>query len=164
MSGAIAALARSFNVLTWEARLLLEPASSACHPSALSIDAHLGDVNALLDYFALSSAMLVGYCSGAALAIHAAARCARIERLALVNGAYFASPGECEQTQYERDVLDIASQVSASRGAAAEVHRKYFSARPRRPAAHEFGEEALRPYASPESLYRFGVALDHSNT
>ncbi len=158
---ALRALARRFRVYTWEARLMLDTRATFDAPGELSLEAHARDAAALLERFGLEQAALVGYCSGAALALHLCARLpGRFARLALVSGAYFLRPEQCELTQYERDVLALAPQMAQSRARAARIHSDFFAeGRAFRRRAHEFADEILRPYADAESLYRFGSGL-----
>jgi hypothetical protein len=51
------------------------------------------------------------------------------------------------------------SVVAASRAAARSLHGKFFDRAATRRVEQEFALETLRPYASAEALYRFGIAL-----
>jgi pimeloyl-ACP methyl ester carboxylesterase len=162
VEAAVRRFAERYNVITWEARLVLEPHVGLADREMLSIQSHLEDVDVILDRFGIEGAFLLGYCSGAALALHIAAANRRIRKLALVNGAYFMKPGECELTQYERDVLDLAPSIAADRARASYLFTKFFAG----PGAlrrrdHEFAEEVYRPYADADSLHRYGVGLDN---
>lgn len=159
---ALEALDGAFDVLTWEARLVLDPQAPLDDPQALSLEAHARDAETLLDHAGARRAALVGYCSGAALALHLAARLpGRFTRLALVSGAYFLRPEQCELTQYERDMLALVPQIAQSRTRAAGLYAAFFAeGRAFRRRKHEFADEAYRAYADAESLYRFGLTLD----
>lgn len=159
---ALGALSSRFDVITWEPRLMVEPQVAMPSPAALSIEAHLNDVEVILDHFEAERVHLVGYCSGAALALHVAAHNRRVDRLALINGAYFLQPKACELTQYERDMLALAPQIASDEEAAGQLFTQFLregSALKRR--AHEFGDEIYRPYSDVTSFYRFGVGLAH---
>jgi pimeloyl-ACP methyl ester carboxylesterase len=158
---AVSELARSYNVLTWEARLILEPEVELPDRAALSIQANVEDVTAILAAFEISSAFLIGYCSGAAVALHAAAASwGWLKGVALVNGAYFRQDGACDCTQYEKDVMALMPTVASDYRSASYVHAKFFKNHSfSRNGNREFREEFERPYASADSLYRFGVGL-----
>ena len=152
----------SYNVVTWEARLILEPEVEPRDPDSLSAKSNAADAGAVMDYFDVRSAFMIGYCSGAATALHTAASDAgRVKRLALVNGAYFMSQGECALTQYERDVFGLAPQIAAGYDRASDIFNKFFAGK-RGPgqAGHEFADEINRPFENPDSFYRFGVVVN----
>jgi pimeloyl-ACP methyl ester carboxylesterase len=160
---AVASLAGRFNVITWEARLMLAPQVGLPDREALSIASHIEDVNVILDHLGVAQAHLLGYCSGAAMALHVAGSSnGRFRRLVLVNGAYFTKPEECEHTQYERDILALAPQIAADRVQASYLFSRFFEGnRSFRRREHEFAEEIYRPYDNLDSFYRFGVGLDN---
>jgi pimeloyl-ACP methyl ester carboxylesterase len=159
---AIASLAGELDVVTWEPRLILEPEVALRSRAALAIEAHVKDVLAILDHLGIEQAALLGYCSGAATALYAAAENRkRFCKLALVSGAYFMNPDRCEHTQYERDVLALAPSIAADRTQAGRLFSQFFSGnRGFRRRDHELADEIYRPYDNPESFYRFGVCVD----
>ncbi|WP_338871360.1 alpha/beta hydrolase [Myxococcus stipitatus] len=157
---ALQRLAQHFNVITWEARLLLEPEQGWSGDSALSLDAHARDALAVLDHFQVPRASLVGYCSGAALALRMAeAHAARFHKLVLVNGAYFLAPEVCDVTQYERDVLALAPLIAMNRDTAAAVFKAALASGSFHQPDHEFARDICLPYASVETFHRYGVGL-----
>ena len=160
---AIAALADQFDIITWEARLIMEPQAALQDREALSIASHTKDVHVILNHFGIEQASLLGYCSGAATALHVAALDQRrFRKLVLVSGAYFMKPEECQHTQYERDVLALAPHIAAGRAEAYSIFEQFFEGnRAFRKREHEFAGEIYRPYDSAESFYRFGVCLDN---
>jgi len=159
---AVKHLSGRYNVVTWEARLILEPGVAPRDEGALSVAAHARDAGAVMDYFGVPAAFLIGYCSGAATALHAAALAGRrVTKLALVNGAFFMSRGECDLTQYERDVFGLAPQIAAGYDRASDIFGKFFAGdRAFKRAAHEFAGELNRPYDNADSFYRFGVVIN----
>ena len=150
----------AFNVLVWQSRLILDPDIPLTDPAALSLASCNRDFVALLDYFHVGGALLLGYCSGAAAALHAAAANRdRVSKLALVGGAYFLRDG-CALTQYEKDVLDLMPYVAAGREDAAYILGACSgTAGTAHMAGNEFMEEAYRAYSNVESFYRLGIGL-----
>src|SRR5262245_8728045 len=57
---AIAELASGFDVITWEARLILEPEVALDDRAALSIESHVNDAIAILDHLGIEQAALLG--------------------------------------------------------------------------------------------------------
>lgn len=155
----LAELKSVFNVVTWESRCILEEADEEGALPSLAPAAHVSDFELILDHLELETVSLLGYCSGAALALHLAAATKRVDRLVLVNGAYFLAPCEASQTQYERDTTSLVSLVAGSLERAAAIHRDYFSTRRTKRDDHEFAREALLAYRSARSLHRFALTL-----
>ncbi|WNG43368.1 alpha/beta hydrolase [Archangium minus] len=158
----VASLSRHFNIITWEARLLLTPQAPLADKQALSTEAHVRDLNILLDHLGIQRTSLLGYCSGAAMALRIAAMDeGRLDKLVLINGAYFLKPEGCEVTQYERDILALAPQLAASRAQSSYIFSRFFEGNPSfRKRELEFADEIYRPYDHAESFFRFGVSLD----
>jgi pimeloyl-ACP methyl ester carboxylesterase len=160
---AVQRLSRQYTVITWETRLILTPQVDLSDRRALSIEAHVRDVDFLLNYFGIARACLIGYCSGASAALHIAASTnGWLQKLALINGAYFMQPEECELTQYEMDVLTLVPQVAASYDRALYIFKKFFDGNALfKRRDHEFVDEFYRPYDNVDSFYRFGLCLDN---
>jgi len=159
---AIDRLSQDYNVITWESRLILEPNMAMEDPESLSIESSIKDFVAILDYFRISSASVVGYCSGASAALHmVASNIGRVRRLALLNGAYFMTNGECDLTQYEKDIMCLVPQIATSHHRASYIFRKFFrnGAAASKFGNQEFAGETYRPYGNADSLYRFGLGL-----
>ena len=156
------ALAARAHVVCWEGRLVTDPTQDLRAPDQLSASAQASDVGTLLDALGVATADLLGYCSGASVALRAAAVLgpSRIRRLVLANGAYFLPEGRCTQTQYERDIQGLVPLVAGGRAAASTIHARFIARLVGRWTGHEFGTEILRPYRDAESFYRFVVALD----
>jgi pimeloyl-ACP methyl ester carboxylesterase len=161
LAPAVRRLSEQYDVLTWESRLVLTPEVAMSGPEDLAIARQVEDAQAVLDHFGVRSAFLLGYCSGAAAALHVAAALEeRITRLALVNGAYFLPSGVCERTRYEQDVQALIPMIASDLRQAAFVFTGVSKSRSARCPHPEFGEELRLPYASAQSLYRFGVGLN----
>lgn len=154
------ALCHMYNIITWESRLVLDPHILMPDPKTLSIEASIRDFYSILAHFSIDTVMLLGYCSGAATALHIAAKSgSRIQKLALINGAYFMKKSECELTQYERDIFDLAPLMASGHDHAAWLARRFMSNKWVNSRTGEFAQEVSRPYRDVESLYRFGLGL-----
>ena len=156
-------LSCKYNVITWEARLILEPNVRMQNPKTISIESNIKDLDIILDYFGISSAFMIGYCSGAATALHiAASNDNKIRKMALVNGAYFMKKDECDITQYEKDVLDLMPKIVSDYKQALYIFTKFFNdSTSFKDSKHEFAEEIYLPYDNVDSLYRFGIGLNN---
>ncbi len=157
---AIDSLRGRYNIITWESRLILDPTILIRQPEALSIESSVRDLDAILAHFELETILLVGYCSGAATALHIASKRERhIHKMALINGAYFIRRPECERTQYEKDILDLAPVMASSSDQAIDLLKQFLGSGPKQVEDGDFAQEFLRPYQDNESLHRFGIGL-----
>ena len=157
-------LSRKYNVITWESRLILEPDVELTNKETISIESNIKDLDIILDYLNISSAFMIGYCSGAATALHIAAskHNTRIQKMALINGAYFMNKYDCDITQYEQDILGLMPQIAANYNQALYFFTKFFKNSPLfKDYEHEFVEDVYRPYDNVDSFYRFGIGLNN---
>lgn len=164
VESAVSYLGCKYNVITWEARLILEPNVELTNREVISIESHIKDFDIILDYFNISSAFMIGYCSGAATALHIAASKynTRIKKMALINGAYFMNKDHCDITQYEQDMLNLIPIIASDYNQALYIFTKFFKGnRIFKDSQHEFVEEIYRPYDNADSLYRFGIGLNN---
>ena len=159
---ALSQLSRNYNVITWEGRLVLDPQATMPNQQALSIDANVRDAFAILDRFGVAAALMIGYCSGAATALHiAAADPKRIKKIALVNGAYFLRGADCTLTQYEKDIFDLAPRIAAGHAEAQAVFALLQAMGARKAADPDQLTSIYTSFTDVECLYRFGVGLCH---
>ncbi|MDP5142184.1 alpha/beta fold hydrolase [Rheinheimera baltica] len=107
-----------YNLLTWQARLILAPHQVEVLPEQLTVAKHAEDLYTLMDALKIQQTDLVGYCSGAGIAIAAAnMQSDRIGRLALVNGEFALLTDRNAVTQYGGDidgVLPMAARDPAT--------------------------------------------------
>ncbi len=103
-----------FNIFTWEARIILEPADYQLVNGGLSVDNHAQDLLTIMDDLELDEIILVGYCSGAGISLAAVNKQPdRFSNLVLVNGEYTLMDKPGCVTQFGSDIdniLSIASQ------------------------------------------------------
>lgn len=105
--------AAEYNVLTWEARLILAPPERNIGWGELTVENHIADLFAVLDACSVERAMLVGYCSGAGIALAAlAASPHRFDDLVLVNGEYTLLKEPSCVTQFGSDIDTILALAS----------------------------------------------------
>jgi pimeloyl-ACP methyl ester carboxylesterase len=160
---ALATLGERFNVLSWELRCIAgSPPRDGIPSAAGESDIHVDDCIGLLDSYGWLTEGLccIGYCASAPLAMHlAVARPRLVARLALVSGAYFLPPDVAPQTQYERDMRRLVTQLAAGPDAAPELYRLCMDSQRVRDDAPAF-EHALRyPFRSVAVLHGYALTL-----
>ncbi|MEQ8968226.1 MAG: alpha/beta hydrolase [Azospirillaceae bacterium] len=153
-AGFFAAVAGRYNVVTWESRFVLN-FDGPSETETITADLHADDLLAVIDSFDLAPADVVGYCSGAGIALVAAARePRRIGRLTLVCGEFMLPPSACRQSGFQREVAVVLPAAASSRDDAAMLQEKIADGA--KPATHEFHDFVALPFSTGEHLYRFG--------
>lgn len=106
--------AAQYNVVTWESRLILASPARNISLGELTVENHVADLLAVLDAQSIDRATIVGYCSGAGIALAALKHSPhRFDDLVLVNGEYTLLREPACVTQFGSDIdriLTIASQ------------------------------------------------------
>jgi len=113
--------ASHYNVCTWESRSILEDSDRECEVAQFAIDHHVADLLAVLDALRIKETILVGYCSGAGIAL-AAINLApnRFGDVVLAHGEYtLLSDAKCT-TPFAAD-MDTLLCLAASSDARAQV-------------------------------------------
>ncbi|WP_211222393.1 alpha/beta fold hydrolase [Actinokineospora enzanensis] len=144
-------LARRYRVVTWESRGMFG--------SGLRLDfehdlgAQAADLVAVLDWFDLRDAHVLGLCGGAAIALAGAAASTRVGSLSLWHGDYhlgYATP----RTERQRELVALLSMAGQNRERAVAVQRDFVTTvdtlRP------DIAHHLYYPYATPELLHRYG--------
>jgi pimeloyl-ACP methyl ester carboxylesterase len=127
-----------YNVCTWESRLILESSDRPCVAGEFSIDLHVADMLAVMDALNVREAILVGYCSGAGIAL-AGINLApnRFSELILAHGEYtLLAESKCV-TQFAADMDSLLSLAASSDERARLVYEKI--------EAERFDTEVNRP-------------------
>jgi pimeloyl-ACP methyl ester carboxylesterase len=96
-----------FNIISWESRLILSPDEQPAPPGAFELQRHVKDFDVILSACNIRRCV-VGYCSGAGVALGAASRYPhRISHLILAHGEYVLlnEPGCTTQFAREMDGL-----------------------------------------------------------
>jgi pimeloyl-ACP methyl ester carboxylesterase len=109
-----------YNVCAWESRSILEQSDRECGVAEFSIDHHVADLLAVLDALDIDEAALVGYCSGAGIALAAINQQPdRFTQLILAHGEYTMLAKRDLVTQFsgDMDVLLCLAASSAQRAA-----------------------------------------------
>jgi len=123
-------LGSHYNICTWESRSVREDSDRDCQVSEFSIDHHVADLLAVLDVLDVEEAILVGYCSGAGIAL-AAINLApnRFSELVLAHGEYtLLKEAKCT-TQFAADMDVLLSLAASSKERAQLVFEKIQSER-----------------------------------
>ena len=128
-----------YNICAWESRSILEQSDRECQVSEFSIDHHVADLLAVLDALRVEEAILVGYCSGAGIALAAInLQPNRFTQLILVHGEYTMLGDRSAVTQFAGD-MDVLLGLAASSPERAQlvfekIHNERFDADLPRPA------------------------------
>jgi pimeloyl-ACP methyl ester carboxylesterase len=127
----------AFRVICWEARLILAPAEHPVSGKELTVEHHVADLFAVLDACKVEQAHIVGYCSGAGIALAAVnANPDRFGVLVLVSGDYALLSQSTCVTQFGRDIDSLLPMASKDRKTAEFIlnrlpdQHKTLSARP----------------------------------
>jgi nucleoside-diphosphate-sugar epimerase/pimeloyl-ACP methyl ester carboxylesterase len=107
-------LSKQCFVLTWESRGCPN-VDLGCDLSQHSFEDHARDLCALLDYFGIAQAQLVGWCSGAQIALKAASMVpSRITAVASVNGS-FSTAGGVAITDFENKLREVMPRIASDK-------------------------------------------------
>lgn len=113
----IGGLGDHYNIVSWEARAILESADYQVSNNELSVKSHTSDLIEIMNFMEIPQATLLGYCSGAGIAIAAANQHPnRFTTLILANGEYTLLHKKDCITQYGSDIdgiLPIAANSEA---------------------------------------------------
>ncbi|WP_152452034.1 alpha/beta fold hydrolase [Microbulbifer sp. THAF38] len=100
--------AKRFNIITYECRLILAPPSRKVVQDELTVDNHAKDLLSLLKYKNINNAILVGYCSGAGIALATENQSPQsFSHLILINGEYTLLDDPDCITQYGMDISNL---------------------------------------------------------
>lgn len=103
-----------YHVLVWESRLILSQTDENTPQSAFDVEQHVADLTQIMAACHIQSAALVGYCSGAGVALKAAQTMPQaFSHLVLVSGEYTLLDQPDCMSQFGQDVdslLPIASE------------------------------------------------------
>jgi ornithine cyclodeaminase/alanine dehydrogenase-like protein (mu-crystallin family)/pimeloyl-ACP methyl ester carboxylesterase len=117
----IAALSGQFRVLVSQSRWVQDDGviELEAHHN-VSLGAHAADVVQIIDDLQLHDVHLIGYCSGALIALAAADKLgARVRSLTFCNGAYVLRE---QGSDYESDVLELAQRYAPRPGLAKVIY------------------------------------------
>ncbi len=119
-----------FNVVTWEARLILDESHSGEISDNLSVECHVNDLFEAIAVFNIEQALVVGYCSGAGVALVALKRKPNLAKcLVLAHGEYTLLKHPGCTTQFAFDIDSILSMAASNDKFAQKVFEKVNSDR-----------------------------------
>lgn len=124
-------LAQFFFVVTWESRLVPSQYSKQelCNEIGF-IDNHLLDFEMILDFFRLKKVDVVGWCSGAGIALASTLSnlSSRVGKVVLINGAY-EKINNVRPTNFESNIRLIMPKVANDSRYAGVIYNAIFRAR-----------------------------------
>lgn len=151
-------LGADWNVVTWESRYILSD-QEFTGDEPLGPAEHVGDMRAILGALGIGACSLIGYCSGAGVALLGAVRDPDVfTRLVLVSGEYLLFRKGHPSTDYQRSLEAFMPVAAGSREQAAFLFGKMAE------IAKASGAEATRseleqqmnlPFSREDSLYRY---------
>lgn len=170
-------LSRSFRVVTWGSRGL--PDMSEPFPEACDVTAHARDLEAILDHYGASDATLVGWCTGAQVALRFAAMApARATALVSLHGA-FSFPASVGVTSFKRHIMYLMPRIAQGHEHARAYHGMLYGAQAEGSAGDDARQDEARaaetmlssdelllnmtsaPFKNPEALYRYANLVMH---
>lgn len=165
-------LSRSAKVASWECRGLPSPGPDIDEMD-VSIDRHAADAADVCEEYGFEQVVLVGWCSGARLAMRIAARFpGLVSGMVLLNGGHI---GGTDPSVFERNIAKVMPLIAADRRYAGLFYESIFRHKGPAEAASteseasdlvtstllatdspQFLHLASRPFQSEESLYAYG--------
>jgi nucleoside-diphosphate-sugar epimerase/pimeloyl-ACP methyl ester carboxylesterase len=118
-------LAKEHRVVTWETRGVPSFSENFAENEA-GIDAHVRDLVAVMDAHGMESAHVLGWCTGALVAMKSAFRAPeRVRSLVLLNGSYSLGE-EHPRRQFEKNMRLVMPKIAASRKTAELYYRTIY--------------------------------------
>jgi pimeloyl-ACP methyl ester carboxylesterase len=103
-----------YNIVTWESRLILSPDEHPVPSGAFELHRHVKDFEVVLAACNVRTCVVVGYCSGAGIALGAANRYPqRISHLVLVHGEYVLLDEPGCSTRFAREVDGLLTMANS---------------------------------------------------
>lgn len=114
-----------YNIVSWETRLILSPDDQPTSPGAFELHRHVDDFEAVLVSCNIRRCVLVGYCSGAGVALGAANRFPqRISHLVLVHGEYVLLKEPGCSTQFAREIDGLLTMANTDENHLRKIFEK----------------------------------------
>jgi pimeloyl-ACP methyl ester carboxylesterase len=143
-----------YNIVSWEARLILSPDEQPGPPDAFELCRHVNDFEVVLATCNVRRCVVVGYCSGAGIALGAANRYPRrISHLVLAHGEYvlFDEPG-CS-TRFAREIDGLLTMAHTDENHLQKIFEKVNEER--LDAGDHRPQGIDMPYSQPAFLRRY---------
>jgi pimeloyl-ACP methyl ester carboxylesterase len=145
-----------FNVVCWESRLILAPEDRHVELNELTIEHHVRDLFFVLDFLSITSCNLIGYCSGAGVALKAVTQQpVRFDRLALVNGDYTLTGNKQYMTQHGSDIDSILPICATDVKTAGYILAKLDLSGSA--SGEDLPEGIFLPFSNPVYFHRYGI-------
>jgi pimeloyl-ACP methyl ester carboxylesterase len=114
-----------YNIVSWESRLILSPDEQPAPPGAFELHQHVRDFEVVLSSCNIKKCVLVGYCSGAGIALGAANRYPhRISHLVLVHGEYVLLNEPGCSTQFAREMDGLLTMANTDENHLRKIFEK----------------------------------------
>jgi pimeloyl-ACP methyl ester carboxylesterase len=114
-----------YNIVSWEARLILSPNEEPAPPGAFELQRHTRDFDAVLASCNIRRCVVVGYCSGAGIALGAANRYPhRISDIVLAHGEYALLDEPGCSTQFGREMDGLLTMAHTDEGHLRKIFEK----------------------------------------
>jgi pimeloyl-ACP methyl ester carboxylesterase len=114
-----------YNIVTWESRLILSPDEQPVPPDAFELHRHVKDFEVVLAACNVRRCVVVGYCSGAGIALGAANRHPqRISQLVLVHGEYVLLDEPGCSTQFSREIDSLLTMAHSDESHLRKIFEK----------------------------------------
>lgn len=119
-----------YNIVSWESRLILSPDEEPAPPGAFELSKHVKDFDVVLTACNIRKCVVVGYCSGAGIALGAANRYPqRISHLVLAHGEYVLLNEPGCSTQFAREVDGLLTMAHTDENHLRKIFEKVNSER-----------------------------------
>jgi pimeloyl-ACP methyl ester carboxylesterase len=114
-----------YNIVSWESRLILSPDEQPVPPGAFELQRHVKDFEVVLAACNVRRCLVVGYCSGAGIALGAANRYPqRVSHLVLVHGEYVLLDEPGCSTQFAREIDGLLTMAHADENHLLKIFEK----------------------------------------
>ena len=115
------------------------------------------DLFAVMDHHGMGRSHVVGLCSGAVVAMRAAAlQPERVSSLSLWNGDYYGLGEDCPRTPYQKGFAALTAMVAGDRRRATAVQRRFLQPAAIAGVDRTWAHLTLYPYADAALLHAFG--------
>lgn len=145
-----------YNLLTWQARQILAPPQVEVEASKLTVQDHASDLLALLEHLDITRTDLVGYCSGAGIALGALSmRQEKFNRVALVNGEFVMLDDKRAVTQYGGDIDSILPLAAKDFTTAAFILQRMPMVAQQNVEGVDF--DIMKPFSAAKYFHRYAM-------
>jgi pimeloyl-ACP methyl ester carboxylesterase len=150
--------ANKLNVVAWESRLILSLQDRKLSKQDFALENHARDLLSIADVMSIDNAILVGYCSGAGVALAAAnLRPEKFQRLVLVHGEFVFLKDDSCMTQVGKDIDSILPIASKGEDKAQLILDRVASLQQRRGADLPAHLDINLPFSNRRYLHRYAL-------